>query len=90
MCDIANHCLPTVGNTNVLHHMWAGRAVPLQGFHLSGKGSRELIERALTTILLNDVLGNSEAMPGCHSREVDNGHLRWHASPQFRSLASHF
>src|SRR3954454_2147741 len=75
MCDIRDYCLTTIGDRNVLHRVRPVRAVPFERFHLTGKGSRELIERALGTILLKYGLGNSESVCHCHRREVNRSHL---------------
>ena len=54
----------------------ASAPVSLERLYLRGKGPSELVEGALRTILLRDVVHTREPTREGHGRSVNDGHLR--------------
>src|SRR5215470_20431814 len=77
MSHVTNDSLAAFADGHVLHRdlLLASGSIALECFDLGSKRSHELIERTLSTVLLQNIFNMREAARKCHGCHVYGSHL---------------
>ena len=89
--DVPGDGLPTLVDRDVLYRnlLLPSGAVSLECLHLRRKGSGQLIEGTLRTLLLRNGPHMRKPTRECHGRRVNSSHLRRkHGHPLFAAYAA--